>query len=108
MLFGKKVGDDIEGDLIGIPGYILTIRGGSDNSGFPMRFDVQGMGKKKIFIGSGPGVRRVRKGEKRRKTVRGNVISEDISQLNLVVKQAGPQKLSEIIGTPSSESKDKK
>ncbi|MGB9635181.1 MAG: 30S ribosomal protein S6e [Candidatus Micrarchaeia archaeon] len=108
LLFGKKVGDDIEGDIIGVPGYVFTIRGGSDSSGFPMRFDVQGMVKRKILIGSGPGIRKVRKGEKRRKTVRGNIVSEDISQLNLVVKQAGPQALSEILGAPSSENRDKK
>lgn len=106
LLYGKKVGDEVEGDMIGLPGYVLVIQGGSDISGFPMRYDIRGTGKKKVLIGSGPGVRGIKKGEKRRKTVRGNTISDDITQLNLVVKTAGQQKLSEIFGVRTKEEKE--
>ena len=34
-LVGKQVGEIVEGDALGLPGYKLKITGGSDTSGFP-------------------------------------------------------------------------
>lgn len=98
LLYGKKLGDELEGDLIGLPGYVLEIRGGSDKSGFPMRKDVSGSGIKSILIGSGPGIRKAKHGLRLRKTVRGNTISADISQLNVIVKKEGSAKLEDLLG----------
>src|SRR5207249_4139387 len=36
-LIGKKLGDDLDGLYVGLPGYKLQITGGSDKDGFPMR-----------------------------------------------------------------------
>ncbi len=107
-LAGKKIGEELEGDLIGVPGYIFEIKGGSDNSGFPMRKDVRGAGKKVVFIGGGPGIRKAKKGLRRRKTVRGNTISEEISQVNVIVKKAGAQPLSEMFKKEEEEKKEEK
>ena len=49
-LVGKQVGEIVEGDALGLPGYKLKITGGSDTSGFPIRPDVHGSGKKRILI----------------------------------------------------------
>jgi len=96
MLIGKKIGEEIDGDLIGAAGYTFVITGGSDISGFPMRADVPGTGKKHILISSGTGIRKTSKGQRVRKSVRGNTISDQITQVNLVVKSAGAQKLAEL------------
>lgn len=98
LLFGKKIGDDFEGDLIGIPGYVLEVKGGSDSSGFPMRRDVPGGAKKSVLIGSGTGIRKAKHGMRRRKTVRGNLISDEITQINTAVKKEGAQSLPELLG----------
>ena len=100
-LFGKKIGDEIDGVVLGYEGYKFKITGGSDKDGFPMRKDVHGTGRKKIYLSSGPGFRPKRKGEKRRKTVRGNTIAEDIAQINLMVTKHGKVPLKK----PESEEK---
>ncbi|MFH8120306.1 MAG: S6e family ribosomal protein, partial [Candidatus Aenigmatarchaeota archaeon] len=33
-LIGKKIGEEFNGELIGLPGYVLKITGGTDKDGF--------------------------------------------------------------------------
>lgn len=82
---GKKIGDTVDGSVIGMPGVKLLITGGSDRDGFPMRLDVHGGVKTGVLLSDGPGFRPREKGERRRKTVRGNIITEDIMQINLKI-----------------------
>ncbi len=84
-LIGKRIGDVIEGSLLGLPDSKLQITGGTDRDGFPMRWDVHGPVKKRVLISSGPGLRPKERGERRRKTVRGDAISEEIQQVNLKI-----------------------
>ncbi|MEM2272768.1 MAG: 30S ribosomal protein S6e [Candidatus Bathyarchaeia archaeon] len=79
---GKKIGDTIDGAVIGMPRVKLLITGGSDKDGFPMRPDVHGGVKTKILLSGGPGFKPEDKGERRRKTIRGNMITEDTMQIN--------------------------
>ncbi len=97
-LYGSKIGEEIDGSLIGLTGYKLQIRGGTDKDGFPMRKDVHGTERKRILLSAGAGFRKKRKGERRRKSVRGNTISEFIEQVNFKVVKEGSKKLEEIIG----------
>ncbi|MEM0026371.1 MAG: 30S ribosomal protein S6e [Ignisphaera sp.] len=83
-LIGMRIGDRIDGSIIGLPQIVLEIRGGSDLAGFPMRKDISGAVKKYVLLASGPGFRPKEEGERRRKLVRGNTISEDIVQINTV------------------------
>jgi len=87
---GMKIGDIIKGGLLGFPNYEFKISGGSDASGFPMRKDVHGPVKKRILLSKlGIGYKPRRKGEKRRRTVRGNEITYDMTLINLVVMKYG-------------------
>lgn len=95
MLLGKKVGDTIKGDDIGLEGYELLITGGSDDSGFPMRKDVQGSMKKKILAVEGIGLKKKRDGQRQRKTVAGNTIFEGTAQINFKILKEGKKKLGE-------------
>lgn len=91
---GMKIGDIIKGGLIGFPNYEFQITGGSDFSGFPMRKDVHGPVKKRILVAKhGIGYKPKRKGQKRRKTVRGNEISFDMTLINLKVVKYGEAEL---------------
>ncbi|MEM3074013.1 MAG: 30S ribosomal protein S6e [Nitrososphaerales archaeon] len=83
-LLGLKIGDIFDAEVIGIPGKI-KITGGSDKAGFPMRADVLGGVKKYALISKGTGLRKVSKGERRRKLVRGNTITDEIYQINAVL-----------------------
>ena len=82
---GKKIKDKVPASVVGVEtlkGLWLEIRGGSDESGFPMRPDIPGPVKKRALLSGPPGFWPREKGERRRKTVRGNTISEDIVQIN--------------------------
>jgi len=95
-LLGLKIGDKIEGSFLGLPGYELQITGGSDRDGFPMRPDVAGVGRKKVLLSNPPGFHPRKKGERRRKYVRGNQISEAIVQVNTKIVKYGEKPLEEI------------
>jgi small subunit ribosomal protein S6e len=91
---GLMIGDVIKGGFIGFPNYEFQITGGSDTSGFPIRKDVHGPVKKKILVSKrGIGYKPKRKGQKRRKTVRGNEITHDITLINLKVIKYGEAEL---------------
>lgn len=95
VLVGKKIGDEVKGDSIGFDGYKFLITGGSDHSGFPMRKDVQGSSRRKVLITGGVGLRKNKKGNRRRRTVAGNTIYEKTAQVNLKVLKAGKKPLVE-------------
>ena len=91
---GMKIGDTFKGGLIGFANYEFQITGGSDSSGFPMRKDVHGPVKKKILVSKkGIGYKPKRKGQKRRKTVRGNEITSNMTLINLKVVKYGEAEL---------------
>ena len=49
VLIGKKLKQKIKGDELGLAGYELEITGGSDDSGFGMRSDMEGLLKKRCL-----------------------------------------------------------
>lgn len=95
-LIGKQIGDIINGTLVDLPpDYELQITGGSDKDGFPMRPDLPGTGRKRILLSGGVGYRPKEKGVRKKKTVRGRVISKDIVQINVKVVKHGKIPLEE-------------
>jgi len=91
---GMKIGEIIKGGLIGFANYEFEITGGSDSSGFPMRKDVHGPVKKRILVAKrGIGYKPQRSGQKRRKMVRGNEITHDMTLINLKVVKYGEAEL---------------
>jgi small subunit ribosomal protein S6e len=107
-LIGKKIGEEFNGDLIGLPGYTLKITGGTDKDGFPMHPSVQGTVKKKVLLSGKPCFHPRKKGERRRKTVRGNTISADIVQINVKITKRGEKPLEELIPVKAKEKIEQK
>ena len=97
-MLGMKRGEKVHGEALNLAGFEFQITGGSDKQGFPMRKDVHGPRRTRALIGSGPGIRNAKKGERRRKTVRGNQISEDTAQINLKVVKEGHVSLAKALG----------
>ncbi len=100
-LMNRKVGEVIDGAVIGLSGCKLQITGGSSKSGFPMESSLAGTGKAgvlKLVSASGK-----HKGLRRRKTVVGPVISDDIEQINAVIVEYGAKPADEIF--PKKEKK---
>jgi small subunit ribosomal protein S6e len=96
-VMGKKIGDKIEGNFLGLEGYEFEITGGSDKDGFPMRKDIEGISRKRIIVTDGTGFHADKKGLRRRKMTRGNSIGSDITQINCKVVRAGAKPLDELI-----------
>ena len=89
-LLGTRVGSIIDSSIVGVAGGKLKITGGSDKSGTPMRPDVHGGVKKYVLLSTGVGNR----SEARvRKLVRGNMVTEEIYQLNsMLIEGTLPEK----------------
>jgi small subunit ribosomal protein S6e len=97
-VIGKKIGDIILVDFLGLSDYELQITGGSDKDGFPMRKDVEGGVRKKFIVTKGIGFKTNISGLRRRKMLRGNTIGVDIVQINCKVVKKGEKPLEEILG----------
>jgi small subunit ribosomal protein S6e len=108
-ILGKRIGEEIDAGFLGLEGYVLSIAGGSDKDGFPMRSDIEGQMKKFLILKKGVGFSgklkgrkkkrkaTTREGVRKRKLVRGNTISTETAQVNCTVKQYGPKPLAELI-----------
>jgi len=79
---GRKIGEAVDGAVVDLPAHKLQIMGGSDKDGVPIRPDVHGGVRRKVVLSGGTGFNPQNKGERRRKTVRGNVITDEIVQIN--------------------------
>ena len=86
-LIGKKIGETINGTIVGLAGKSLVITGGSDSDGFPMRPDVHGGIRKGVLLSGGAGFKPQRRGVRKRKAVRGNTITDNIFQVNMKIAE---------------------
>jgi small subunit ribosomal protein S6e len=111
----KKLGEEILGESFNpdLNGYVFEITGASDKSGFTSMKGVQGISLKKVLLTYGKGFKKRprREGKKSRtdfhpkglrlrKTVRGEVISSSMRQVNLKILKSGEKKLEEIFSAP--------
>lgn len=84
-LIGKRIGEVIEGAVVDLSGQKVQVTGGSDKDGFPMRPSVHGGVRRRIVLSGGVGFNPTNEGMRRRKTVRGNVITDEIVQINMKI-----------------------
>lgn len=104
-LIGKKIGDTIKGEIVGLTGYEFIITGGSDYAGFPMRSDIAGAGRKKILAVEGIGMKKKGEGQRQRKTVCGNTIHANTAQINVKVTVEGK---TPIVAEPKADKEEQK
>jgi len=84
-LIGRKLGEVMDGTAVKLSGYKLKITGGSDKDGFPMRPNIHGGVRVGAILSEGVGFHPSKPGERKRKTLRGNVITESIVQINMKI-----------------------
>lgn len=102
-LTGLKIGDEIDASIVGLNGYKLKITGGSDKNGFPMKKDVEGPRRIKSLLSGGIGFKPKMDGQRRRKTIRGNTISDDVVQINTIVTEKGKKSIDELLGAEEAQ-----
>lgn len=79
---GRKIGETLDGAVVDLPAQKIQITGGSDKDGVPMRPNVHGGVRRDIVLSGGVGFKPTKPGQRKRKTVRGNVITDEIVQIN--------------------------
>ncbi|WVZ06526.1 hypothetical protein V8G54_019872 [Vigna mungo] len=94
----KRISQEVSGDALGeeFKGYVFKITGGCDKQGFPMKQGVLTPGRVRLLLHRGTPCFRGygrRNGERRRKSVRGCIVSPDLSVLNLVIVKKGENDL---------------
>jgi len=108
-LIGKKIGDEVDGIFISLPGYKLKITGGTDKNGFPMRNDLSGSGRRRLLLSQSKGFHPSEKGLRHKKSIRGNTINQDLVQINMKVEKHGSKPINELLKPEdSSENEEKK
>ena len=83
---------EVTGDHLGdeFKGYVFKISGGNDKQGFCMTQGILTTGRVRILMREGMlGYRSRKRGERKRKSARGCIVSADLSVLNLVVVKKG-------------------
>ena len=93
-LIGRRIGEVMDGTVANMPGKRIQLVSGIDKDGIPMRPDVHGGVKTRIIMSEGIGYKPKRKGERRRRIIRGNIVTIDTIFLNFkMVKE--PEKPAE-------------
>ena len=95
---GRSIGEEVDGDSVGLSGYTLEITGGSDDTGRPMRRDVEGSGIEEILVRGGTGFNPTVDGERRRVSVRGGTVSDSVVQINTKIVDHGDEEVEELLG----------
>ena len=91
-VYDKRIGAEVNGEELGeeFKGYIFRISGGNDKQGFPMKQGVLSQKRVRLMLEKGLSCYRPRRrGERKRKSVRGCIVGPDISILNLVIVKKG-------------------
>jgi len=92
--YDKRISHEVEGENLGdeFKGYIFRISGGNDKQGFPMLQGVLTSQRIQLLFTKGmPCYRPRKRGERKRKSVRGCIVSADLSVISLVIVKKGDQ-----------------
>ncbi|MCI0497389.1 MAG: 30S ribosomal protein S6e [Thermoplasmata archaeon] len=102
-LVGKQIGDTIDGIFVNLPHYKLEITGGSDSQGTPMRRDLPGPKRSRVLVTKGVGFRPKDDGVRRRRLLRGNTISPEVTSINMKVTKEGMRSIEELLAEGGKE-----
>jgi len=94
--FDKRISAEVGGEVLGeeFNGYVFRISGGNDKQGFAMKQGILTHQRVRILFKDGMSCFRIRKrGERKRKSIRGCIVSADLSVLNLVIVKKGDSEI---------------
>lgn len=106
-LIGKKIGDEVDGIFISLPGYKLQITGGTNKDGFAMRKDLPGMVRRKILLSDCKGFHEIEHGMRKKKSIRGNTIGQDVVQINMKVTKHSSKPIDSLLKSGDKTSEEK-
>ena len=94
--YEKRMGQDVDAATLGDEwkGYMLRITGGNDKQGFPMKQGVLTQGRVRLLLKKGHSCfRERRRGQRKRKSVRGCIVDSNLSVLSMAIVKKGEQEI---------------
>lgn len=101
--YDRRMTHEVDGGVLGdeFKGYVFKITGGNDLQGFPMKQGILTTTRVRLLLDKNHSCYRTRRrGERKRKSVRGCIVSAEISILNLVIVKKGDQEIPNLTDTP--------
>merc|ERR1719409_891411 len=95
-LFGLRISNELDGNILGeeYSGYVFKISGGNDKQGFTMKQGVLTNTRVRLLLEKEQSCYRARrKGERKRKSVRGCTVGPDIQVLALIIIKVGDKEI---------------
>jgi len=93
VFYEKRISEEVPADILGeqFKGYVFKITGGHDKEGFGMKQGIMKAGRAGVLLDGSTGFfhYQKRRGSRRRKNVRGCIIGNDISCINVVIIKKG-------------------
>jgi len=103
LFLDKRLAEEVDGGLLGeeYKGYIFKIKGGTDKEGFPMKQGVMTPDRVRLLLREGVSCfhrykKQKRYGTRKRKSVRGCIISSEIVVVSLVIVKKGEQEIPDL------------
>jgi ribosomal protein S6E (S10) len=103
VFYDKRISQEVDGGSLGdeFAGYVFRISGGNDREGFPMKQGVLVAHRVRLLLSAGMSCYRPRRrGERKRKSVRGCIVGPDLNVLNLVIVKKGNAELPGLTDCP--------
>jgi len=94
VFYDKRISAEVPGDSLGdeYKGYVFRVSGGNDKQGFPMKQGVLRNDRVRLLLSKGHSCYRPRRtGERKRKSVRGCIVGNDLAVLSVVIVKQGEQ-----------------
>jgi small subunit ribosomal protein S6e len=94
--YDQRLAAEVDGECLGddFKGYRFRISGGNDKQGFPMKQGVLTSSRVRLLLGAGHSCFRERRvGMRKRKSVRGCIVSGDIAVIHLVIVKKGESEI---------------
>jgi len=104
VFYDKRISAEVPGDSLGdeYKGYVFRVSGGNDKQGFPMKQGVLRNDRVRLLLSKGHSCYRPRRtGERKRKSVRGCIVGNDLAVLSVVIVKQGEQQIPGLTDTPT-------
>ena len=101
---GRTLGEEVDGAAVGLDGYTHALPGGSDTAGRPLRADLPGGTLREVLADERTvGYKPTRDGERRRVTVRGSEVTEEVAQVNAAIVGRGDADVADLLADGADE-----
>jgi len=96
---GRSLGEEVDGGAVGLDGYTLRLTGGSDAAGRPLKASLPGPSLREVLVAERTvGYRPTGDGVRRRVTVRGSEITDEVAQVNAAIVERGSADVADLLG----------